>query len=126
MGLLRMPLDGPADDAIQAKLRLWQQFIIGRTAMTALFMILLLVINGLEPDESWRFLFLVSAVQFAVNGAYLYLWRVRDISFMGYLAFVVEVALITLLILALGPDGYIFLLGYLRAVPHATPELLHL
>jgi len=113
MGLLRMPLDGPADDAIQAKLRLWQQFIIGRTAMTALFMILLLVINGLEPDESWRFLFLVSAVQFAVNGAYLYLWRVRDISFMGYLAFVVEVALITLLILALGPDGYIFLLGYL-------------
>jgi len=110
---LRMPLDGPADDANRAKLRLWQQFIIGRTAMTALFMILLMAINGLHPDASWRFLFLVSAVQFAVNGAYLYLWRVRDISFMGYLAFVVEVAQITLLILALGPDGYIFLLGYL-------------
>ena len=113
MGLLRMPLDGPADDASQAKLRLWQQFVVGRTAMTALFMILLLAINGLRPDASWRFLFLVSAVQFLVNGAYLYLWRVRDITFMGYLAFVVEVALITLLILALGPDGYIFLLGYL-------------
>ena len=105
--------DIPVEDGLRSKLQLWHQFIIGRTAMTALFMILLLAINGLRPDESWRFLFLVASFQFAVNGAYFYLWRVRDITFLGYLAFIVEVALITLLILALGPDGYIFLLGYL-------------
>ncbi len=58
----------------------------------------------------------VAGLQFVSNGAYLYLWRVRDIIFLAYLIFVLEIALITLLILFLGPDGQVFVLAYLWPV----------
>jgi signal transduction histidine kinase len=131
--LLAEPARPPeAAEPAADRLRLWQQFIVGRSAMTALFLLLLFIINGLRPAAPLRFLFMVAGVQFLSNGIYLYLWRVRDIAFLGYLAFTLEIALITLLILSLGPDGYIFLLAYLwpitlgswlighRAVPRLT------
>jgi len=52
-------------------------------------------------------------IQFATNGFYLYLWRQRDIRFLGLLSFVLEIVLISVLILLLGTDGFIFVLAYL-------------
>ena len=95
------------------KLHLWRIFIIGRSAVTGVLLVLLYVINGFRSPLSLRPLFLVAGVQFAANGIYLYLWRQRDIAFLGYLCFILEITLITLFILALGPDGYVFVLAYL-------------
>ena len=96
-----------------AKLHLWRIFIIGRSAVTGVLLVLLYVINGFRSPLSLRPLFLVAGVQCAANGIYLYLWKRRDITFLGYLCFILEITLITLLILALGPDGYVFVLAYL-------------
>ena len=81
--------------------------------MTALFLLLLFIINGFYPRAPFRLLFWVAVVQFVTNGAYFYLWKVRDTAVLGFLVFTIEIVLITLLILSLGPDGYIFVLAYL-------------
>jgi len=95
------------------KIRLWRIFIIGRSAATGLFLALLFILNGLDMPASLQMLLWVSALQFGANGVYLYLWKRRDIIFLGYLCFFLEIALITLLILGLGPDGHVFALAYL-------------
>ncbi|MHB1296434.1 MAG: ATP-binding protein [Anaerolineae bacterium] len=76
-------------------------------------MLLLFLIKGLQPPPSLRPLYLLAIVQFAASGVYLYLWRIRDITFLGYLSFSLEIALISLLVFSLGPDGHAFVLAYL-------------
>ncbi|MHB0858968.1 MAG: ATP-binding protein [Anaerolineae bacterium] len=76
-------------------------------------MLLLFLIKGINPPPTLRPLYLLAILQFAASGIYLYLWRIRDISFLGYLSFSLEITLISLLIYALGPDGYAFVLAYL-------------
>lgn len=95
------------------KLRLWRLFIVGRSAVTGVFLALLVIVNGFALPVALRPLFLVASIQFAANGMYFYLWKRRNIAFMGYFCFVLEIALITLLILSFGPGGYIFVLAYL-------------
>jgi signal transduction histidine kinase len=95
------------------KLRLWRLFIIGRSAVTGAFLVLLGVVNGLAIPRPLYPLFAVASVQFAANGIYLYLWKRRDIAFLGYLCFSLEIALITLLIFFLGRDGNAFVLAFL-------------
>ncbi|NLG51809.1 MAG: PAS domain-containing protein, partial [Chloroflexi bacterium] len=114
------------------RLRLWRLFILGRTVVTGLFVLALGVMNGLVPPASFRPLMLLTGVQFAANGIYLYLWQRRDLGFLTGLCFSLEIILITLLIYFLGPDGHGFVLAYLwpiimggwlsgrRAVPALT------
>jgi signal transduction histidine kinase len=95
------------------KPHLWHLFIVGRSAVTGVFLALLLIVNGLAITPALRPLLLVATLQFVANGLYLFLWRRQDIVFLGYFCFVLEVFLITLLILAFGPDGNVFVLAYL-------------
>jgi len=98
------------------RLRIWRLFIVGRSAVTGVFLALLLIANGFRVDVSLRPLFIVAALQFAANGMYFYLWRRRDLTFMGYFCFVLEIAMITLLVIAFGPGGSLFVLAYLWPV----------
>jgi signal transduction histidine kinase len=95
------------------KLRLWRLFILGRSAVTGVFWGLLALINGLLPPYPLRPLLVLAGVQFFSNAIYLYLWKRRDIAFLGYLSFSLEIVLITLLAYFLGPDGHAFVLAYL-------------
>jgi hypothetical protein len=99
-----------------AKLRLWHLFIVGRSVVTGMFVAICFAVYGPQMWHDMIGLSAVAGFQFISNGAYLYLWRVRDISFLGYLIFILEIALITLLILFLGPDGQVFALAYLWPV----------
>ena len=92
---------------------LWRHYIVGRTVATSLLLVLLVVLNGLPPPRAlWPLLTLV-ALQVATNGAYLYVWRIGDLVFLGYLAFGAETLLITVLIHLFGADGWVFALAYL-------------
>lgn len=125
-----IPLEGEPLEG--EKLRLWRLFILGRTVVTGVFVLALGVMNGLVPPASFRPLMLLTGVQFATNGVYLYLWQRRDLEFLTGLCFSLEIILITLLIYFLGSDGYGFTLVYLwpiimggwlsgrRAVPALT------
>ncbi|MGM0399757.1 MAG: ATP-binding protein [Chloroflexota bacterium] len=95
------------------KLSLWRLFITGRTALTAVFFALLTSVNPFPPPTALRPLYLAAAFHLCINGIYFYLWKQRDVLFLGYLCFSVEIALTTLLILFLGTDGYVFVLAYL-------------
>jgi len=95
------------------KLRLWHLFIIGRSAVTGVLLAFLAIINALVLPKPQVPLFVLTSIQFALNGMYLYLWRGKDTTALGYVAFSFEIALITLLIFFLGPDGYTFMLAYL-------------
>jgi signal transduction histidine kinase len=95
------------------RLSLWRFFILGKALVAGFFVLVLTIINGLVPTLTLRPLFLLSGVQFVTSGIYLYLWRRRDIAFLGYLAFSLEIALISLMAYFLGPDGYAFVLAYL-------------
>ena len=106
-------MSGEGSSAVQGKIRLWRIFIIGRSAATGLFLALLFIVNAFHVPTSLQTLLWVSIVQFAANGVYLYLWKRRDIIFLGYLCFCLEIALISLLILGFGSDGHVFALAYL-------------
>ncbi|MEA3406684.1 MAG: ATP-binding protein [Chloroflexota bacterium] len=95
------------------KLGLWRLFIIGRTAWTAVFFTLLTVLNPFPPPPALRSLYCAAAFHLSINGVYFYLWKQRDVAFLGYLCFGVEIAITTLIILFLGTDGYTFALAYL-------------
>jgi len=113
-------------------LTLWRIFILGRSVVTGTFLLLLVLMNGLAPKATLRPLYLLSLVQFATNGFYLYLWRRRDIRSLDFFSFSLEIVLISLLIFLLGADGFVFALAYLwpiimggwligrRAVPPLT------
>lgn len=98
------------------KLRLWRLFLVGRTIFTAIFMAICFAVYGPRLWHDMAGLLAVASFQFVSNGAYLYLWRVRDITFLGYMVFVIEIALITLMILFLGADGQVFVMAYLWPV----------
>ncbi len=92
---------------------LWFRFIVGRTLVTGILLLVLVAVQGIVPRTSTLPLYLLTLTQFAVNGVYLYLWRKRDLAFLGYLVFSLEIVLLSLLIFVLGVDGAYFLLGYL-------------
>lgn len=98
------------------KLRLWRLFILGRSAVTGVFWALLALIDGFWPPYPLRPLLVLAAVQFFSNVLYLYLWKRRDIVFLGYLSFSLEIVLISLMAYCLGPDGHAFVLAYLWPV----------
>ena len=98
---------------VDEKLRLWRLFIVGRSAVTGVFLALLLIINGFALTNALRPLFFVAGIQFVANAAYLYFWRRHDLTLLGQLCFIAEIVLITLLIVAFGSDGHVFLLAYL-------------
>ncbi len=104
--------NGP-EAVVDEKLRLWHRFILGRSIVTAVLALLLVLLLGPRPQATQLPLYLLVGLQLAVNLIYLYLWRRRDISFLGYLAFSLESVLITLLIYFLGADGHAFALAYL-------------
>ena len=85
------------------KLRLWRLFIGGRTVVTGVFLLTLGVMHGLVPPASFRPLILLTGVQFAANGVYVYLWQRRDLEFLTGLCFVLEIILITLFFSADNP-----------------------
>ena len=95
------------------QLSLWRLFIYGRSVTTGVFLLVLFTVIGPLPPLPLRPLFLLAIVHFGANGLYLYLWKRRDIIFLGYLSFGLEILLTTLLIYALGTDGYVFVLAYL-------------
>lgn len=95
------------------QLSLWRLFIFGRSVTTGVFLLVLFTVIGPLPPLPLRPLFLLAIVHFGANGLYLYLWKRRDIIFLGYLSFGLEILLTTLLIYALGTDGYVFVLAYL-------------
>ncbi len=95
------------------QLRLWRLFIVGRSVTTGVFWLVLFAVIGPVPPLPLQPLFLLATIQFSANGLYIYLWRRRDIAFLGYLSFSLEILLTTLLIYALGTDGYAFVLAYL-------------
>ncbi|MBC7236924.1 MAG: PAS domain-containing protein [Chloroflexi bacterium] len=95
------------------KLQLWRLFILGRTVVTGVFMLVLFSVNAWTVPAMLKPLFMVAGLQFAINAAYFYFWRQRDVNFMGYLCFILEIILITLLILFFGPGGHVFILAYL-------------
>ncbi|MFP3896087.1 MAG: ATP-binding protein [Anaerolineales bacterium] len=95
------------------RMSLWRLFITGRTALTAVFFGLLTAVNPFPPPTAMRPLYLAAAFHLGINGIYFYLWKKRDVLFLGYLCFSVEIVLTTLLILFLGTDGYVFVLAYL-------------
>ena len=95
------------------QLSLWRLFIFGRSVTTGVFLLVLFTVIGPLPPLPLRPLFLLALVHFGANGLYLYLWKRRDIIFLGYLSFGLEILLTTLLIYALGTDGYVFVLAYL-------------
>lgn len=97
----------------EKRLSLWRLFITGRTALTGVFFALLAAVNPFPPPTALRPLYLAAAFHLGINGIYFYLWKQRDVLFLGYLCFSVEIALTTLLILFLGTDGYVFVLAYL-------------
>ena len=111
---------------------LWRHYLVGRTVATSLFLVLLAILNGLSPPRALWPLFSLAALQVVTNGAYLYVWRIGDLAFLGYLAFGVETLLISVLIHLLGADGWVFALAYLwpitigglligrRAIPRLT------
>ena len=115
----------------QQELRLWSVFLIGRSVATGVFLGLLVLLNGWPVSPILHPVLSVAATQFAINGVYLYLWRRRDITFLGYLTFAVEILLITLLIFTLGQDGHVFVLAYIWPIivaalligPRAAPPL---
>ena len=92
---------------------LWRLFIVGRSAVTGVFLAILFVINGFVITDQLQALFLVAGLQFAANGLYFWLWKRQDLTFLGYFCFCLEVALITLLIVAFGAEGPMFVLAYL-------------
>jgi len=98
------------------KLRLWRLFILGRSAVTGVFWALLALINGFWPPYPLRPLLILAGAQFFSNALYLYLWKRRDIAFLGYLSFSLEIVLISLMAYFLGPDGHAFVLAYLWPV----------
>lgn len=105
---------------------------MGRTVATSLLLVLLVVLNGLPPPRALWPLYTLVALQVVTNGAYLYVWRIGDLAFLGYLAFCAETLLITVLIHLFGADGWVFALAYLwpivvgglligrRAIPRFT------
>ena len=95
------------------KLRLWRLFILGRSAVTGVFWILLALIDGFWPPYPLRPLLILAGAQFFSNALYLYLWKRRDIAFLGFLSFSLEIVLISLMAYFLGPDGHAFVLAYL-------------
>lgn len=100
------------DVTIDAQLRLWRIFIVGRTIVTGVLLALLYVVNAFYVPRNLVPLFVVVGAQFGFNAIYLLLWRRRDIALLGYLCFAIEIILITLMILNFGVDGYIFVLAY--------------
>lgn len=96
-----------------AYVRLWRLFIIGRSIVTGLFLLLLIIANAFYIPENFIPLFIVALIQFAINIAYFVLWKRRDLLLLGYVCFTVEIVLITLQILNFGLDGYVFGLAYL-------------
>ncbi len=96
-----------------ARLGLWRLFILGRTAVTGAMLVLLLLTNQMTVPSTQIPLFIVTVVQFGINGIYLYLWKRRDLSLLGVIAFVIEIVLITLQILNFGSEGHVFVLAYL-------------
>jgi signal transduction histidine kinase len=95
------------------KLRLWRIFTVGRLVVTGVFLALVTMLAGFPPPASLRSLSLLAEAQFLANAVYFYLWRRRDLALLGYIAFGLEIVLITLLIYFLGPDGFAFVLAYL-------------
>jgi len=95
------------------KLPLWHLFIVGRSAVTGVLLVILLLIVRITPSQKLLPAVIVAGLQFITNGLYLYLWKKRDLSFLGYFCFSLEIALITLLILSLGHEGHVFVLAYL-------------
>lgn len=92
---------------------LWFRFIVGRTIVTGALLLVLVAIHGIVPSPSALPLHLLALTQFGVNGIYLYLWRKRELLFLGYLLFSLEILLLSALIFMLGDDGSHFLLAYL-------------
>ncbi len=92
---------------------LWFHFIVGRTIVTGALLLVLVAIHGIVPSPSALPLHLLALTQFGVNGIYLYLWRKRELLFLGYLVFALEILLLSALIFMLGDDGSYFLLAYL-------------
>lgn len=99
-------------DTEARRVRLWWLFISGRTIATGVFLILLAFLNGFATDNSLLPVFLLALFQFATNVGYVYLWKTRGITLLGYLAFSVEILMITGLIHLLGPGGWVFVLAY--------------
>ena len=92
---------------------LWFRFIKGRTVVTGALLLVLLAVQGIVPPPPAVPLHLLAFAQFGVNGIYLYLWRKRELAFLGYLVFSIEILLISTLIFTLGGEGDHFLLAYL-------------
>lgn len=86
---------------------------MGRAAVTGVFWALLGLIEGFWPPYPLRPLLILAGAQFLSNALYLYLWKRRDISFLGFLSFSLEIVLISLMAYFLGPDGHTFVLAYL-------------
>ena len=123
----RQPLPPRESD----RLRLWRIFILGRTIATGVFLALVLLFRLVTHSAILQSVFMLALVQFATSGVYLYLWKRHDITFLSYLAFGLEIILITLLIYFFGPDGKVFVLAYLWPIimagwlcgRHAVPAL---
>ena len=77
-----------ANPDVLDKPHLWHLFIVGRSAVTGVFLALLLIVNGFAITLALRPLLLVATLQFVANGLYLFLWRRLDIVFMVYFCFV--------------------------------------
>jgi signal transduction histidine kinase len=107
-----MSVNTNSPDAVEHQ-ALWFRFIVGRTVVTGALLLVLIAARGVVPQRTTLPLYLLTLTQFGVNGVYLYLWRKRDLRFLGYLLFGLEIILISLLIFMLGAEGAHFLLGYL-------------
>jgi signal transduction histidine kinase len=94
-------------------IRLWRLFIWGRSALSGLFLLVLFVINGFTRPARLDPIFALATLQCLAPIPYLYFLKQRTTSLLGYIAFSLEIVLITLLILGFGNDGYVFLLAYL-------------
>ena len=98
---------------LHSRVTLWRIFIWGRSAVTGAFLLLLVLMNARAPTPAPRPLYVFALVQFSTNIFYLYLWRRRAIRALGILSLNMDIVFISLLILMLGSDGYVFLLAYL-------------
>lgn len=100
----------PADEQSR---RLWRLFIVGRTLVTGSMFLLVIALSAVLPLPRLLPMTIVTGVQFLSNGYYQYVWRRRELAVLGYLAFGIEILLISLLVYSLGQDGLVFLLAYL-------------
>lgn len=98
---------------LHSQVTLWHIFVWGRSAVTGAFLLLLVLMNAAAPTPAPRPLYVFALVQFSTNIFYLYLWRRRAIRALGILSLNLDIVFISLLILMLGADGYVFLLAYL-------------